>query len=93
LTGPEEGAVGRLANFFKRELDDDLVVRGDAWLKESGAQQQLEFEGFQLRWVPSNRLTVNVADGWQHVLVSHYLWWKRRSGVVTDLRTSTSSNV
>ena len=69
-----------MANFFKRELDADadLVVRGDSWLKESGVQQQLEFEGYQLRWVPSKRLDVNVADGWQFVLVSHYLWWKRR---------------
>jgi len=70
--------VDRLANFFKRELDEDLVVRGDAWLKESGTQQQLEFEGYQLRWAPANRLTVNIADGWQYVLVSRYLLWKRR---------------
>jgi hypothetical protein len=72
------GFVASIANFFKREIDQDLVVRGDAWLKESGLQRQLEFEGYQLRWAPMNRVALNIADGWQHALVPHYRWWKRR---------------
>lgn len=67
-----------LGDLFKRELDRDLVVVGDGWLKDSGVQRQLEFEGFQLRWVGTNKLDVNLADGWEYVTVSHYLWWYRR---------------
>ena len=67
-----------LGNPFKRKLDDDMIVVGDGWLSESGVQQQLEFEGYQLRWVTTNRLDVNVAEGWQYVTVSRFLWWYRR---------------
>jgi hypothetical protein len=74
----EDGPVALFANFFKRELDTDVVVRGDDWPKKSGIQQQLEFEGYQLRWVSTNRLDVNFADGWGYVTVPHYLWWTKR---------------
>jgi hypothetical protein len=66
------------AHFFKRDLETDLVVRGDDWLKESGVQRQLEFEGYQLRWVNTDRLDANFADGWSYVTVAHYLWWTKR---------------
>jgi len=66
------------SHFFKRTLDADMIVLGDEWLKESGVQQQLEFEGYQLRWVATNRLDFNFGDGWQYVTVPHYLWWMRR---------------
>lgn len=66
-----------LADFFKRKLDDDLMVYRDSWLKESGVQRQLEFEGFQLRWVTTDKVDANLADGWQYVTVPHYLWWHR----------------
>ena len=74
----ESGPVAQIRNFFTRELDDDVVVRGDKWLKESGMQQQLEFEGYQLRWVSSSRVDVNLADGWRYVTVRHYFWWMKR---------------
>ena len=61
-------------NLFKRELDTDVVIRGDKWPKESGVQRQLEFEGYTLRWVNTDRLDVNLAEGWQYVTVSYYLW-------------------
>lgn len=67
-----------LRHFFKRELDTDVVVRGDDWLKESGVQQQFEFEGYQLRWVNQDRLDVNFKDGWVYATVSHYFWWTKR---------------
>lgn len=72
------GPLGSFGNFFKRTLDVDMIVLGDAWLRESGVQQQLEFEGYQLRWVGTNKLDLNLGDGWQYVTVSHYLWWLRR---------------
>ena len=84
---PETGAGGTVplrtepssfGNLFKRKLDGDMIVVGDQWLKESGVQQQLEFEGYQLRWVTIDKLDLNVAEGWQYVTVSHYLWWHRR---------------
>lgn len=71
-------ARSSLSDLFKRKLDDDMIVSGDTWLSESGIQQQLEFEGYQLRWVAENRLDVNVAEGWQYVTVSRFLWWYRR---------------
>ncbi|MGH9321655.1 MAG: hypothetical protein ACRD3V_17425, partial [Vicinamibacteria bacterium] len=74
----EHRPLTSFTNFLKRELDTDVVVRGDDWLKESGVQQQLEFEGYQLRWVNTNRLDVNLADGWRYVTVPHYLWWMKR---------------
>lgn len=74
----EEGSAALFAGFFRRELDTDVVAHGDDWLKNSGIQQQLEFEGYQLRWVNTSRLDVNFADGWQYVTVSHYLWWTKR---------------
>ncbi|MGH9460588.1 MAG: hypothetical protein ACRD1X_05195 [Vicinamibacteria bacterium] len=74
----EDGPTGMLAHFFKRELGTDVVVRGEEWLKKSGVQQQLEFEGYQLRWVNRDRLDVNFADGWNYVTVPHYLWWTKR---------------
>ncbi len=67
-----------IAGLFKRKLDADLIVIGDDWLSESGVQQQLEFEGFQLRWVTDNKLDTNLADGWHYVTVSRYFWWHRR---------------
>lgn len=73
-----ENGLFSFSHFFKRTLDADMIVLGDDWLKESGVQQQLEFEGYQLRWVPANRLDLNFGDGWQHVTVRHYLWWMRR---------------
>jgi hypothetical protein len=69
---------GSFSRFFKRMLDEDMIVLGDGWLKQSGVQRQLEFEGYQLRWVPTNRLDLNSGDGWQYVTVPHYLWWMRR---------------
>jgi hypothetical protein len=75
---PMETNGSALGNLFKRKLDNDLIVRGDDWLRESGLQQQLEFEGYQLRWVTTNKLDVNLTDGWQYVTVPHYLWWFRR---------------
>ena len=66
-----------LGSIFKRKLDDDLIVLGDGWLKDSGVQQQLEFEGFQLRWVTANKVDVNIAEGWQNVTVPHFVWWHR----------------
>lgn len=69
---------GAFSRIFKRMLDEDMIVLGDGWLKESGVQRQLEFEGYQLRWVPTNRLDLNFGDGWQYVTVPHYLWWMRR---------------
>ncbi len=74
----EHGFLASFGHLFKRTLDADMIVLGDDWLKESGVQQQLEFEGFQLRWVPTNRLDLNFGDGWQYVTVPHYLWWMRR---------------
>jgi hypothetical protein len=74
----ELGFVASFGYFFKRTLDEDLIVRGDAWLRESGVQQQLEHQGFQLRWVASNKLISNFGEGWLYVTVPHHLWWKRR---------------
>ncbi|HEY7819855.1 MAG TPA: hypothetical protein VIG29_16660 [Vicinamibacteria bacterium] len=74
----ELGFLAPFRHFFKRMLDEDKIVQGDYWLKKSGVQQQLEFEGFQLRWVEANRLDLSVGDGWNHVTVPHYLWWIRR---------------
>ena len=74
----DSGPMALLSSLFKRELDTDVVVRGDHWLKESGVRQQLEFEGYQLRWVNTGRLDVNLKDGWKYVTVSHYLWWTKR---------------
>jgi hypothetical protein len=74
----ELGFVASFGHFFKRTIDDDVIVRGDDWLKESGVQQQLEFKGFQLRWVTANKLDANLGDGWLYVTVPHYLWWIRR---------------
>lgn len=74
----EIGFLASFTHFFKRMLDEDMIVLGDSWLKESGVQQQLEFEGYQLRWVQANRLDVSLADGWDHVTTPHYLWWMRR---------------
>ena len=74
----EYGLFASFGQFFKRTLDADLIVLGDDWLKESGVQRQLEFEGFQLRWVATNKLDVNFGDGWQYVTVPRYLWWMRR---------------
>lgn len=74
----ELGFVASFSHFFKRTLDEDMIVRGDAWLKESGVQRQLEFEGFQLRWVAASKLDSNFGDGWEYVTVPHYLWWMRR---------------
>lgn len=74
----ELGFFASFSHFFKRMLDEDMIVHGDAWLKESGVQQQLEFEGYQLRWVAANRLDLNFGDGWDHVTSPHYLWWMRR---------------
>jgi hypothetical protein len=74
----ERGPVGFFGNFFKRTLDVDMVVLGDRWLRESGVQQQLEFEGYQLRWVGTNKLDLNLGDGWEYVTVPRYLWWLRR---------------
>lgn len=65
-------------NLFTRQLDADLIVVSDDWLKQSGIQQQLEHEGFQLRWVTTNKLDENIAEGWLYVTVSRYLWWRRR---------------
>ena len=65
-------------DLFTRTLDRDIIVRGDDWLAESGIQHQLEHEGFQLRWVTTSKLEANLADGWDYVTVSHYLWWRRR---------------
>lgn len=65
-------------NLFRRKLDADMIVFGDSWLSESGVQQQLEFEGYQLRWVTTNKLGDNLDDGWQYVTISRYLWWQRR---------------
>ena len=67
-----------LAHLFKRELDTDVVVRGEDGLKSSGIQQQLEFEGYQLRWVNRDRLDVNFKDGWMYATVPHYVWWMKR---------------
>lgn len=67
-----------IAGLFRRKLDADLIVVGDDWLGASGVQQQLEFEGFQLRWVTDSKLDETLADGWRYVTVSHYLWWHRR---------------
>ena len=78
VNGAELGFLASCRHFFKRMLDEDKIVQGDYWLKKSGVQQQLEFEGFQLRWVQENRLTLSVGDGWNHVTVPHYLWWIRR---------------
>jgi hypothetical protein len=75
---PELGFLASFSHFFKRTLDADMIVLGDDWLKDSGVQRQLEFEGFQLRWVATNRLDLNFGDGWQYVTVPRYLWWKRR---------------
>jgi hypothetical protein len=76
--GGELGLFALFRFLFQRTLDADMIVRSDDWLKESGVQQQLEFEGYQLRWAPANRLGVNFGDGWQHVTVRHYFWWMRR---------------
>jgi hypothetical protein len=70
--------LGSFGRVFKRLLDEDLIVVGDSWLKESGVQQQLEFEGYQLRWVQTNRLSANSGDGWLYVTVPYYLYWMRR---------------
>ena len=72
------GLIGMLAHLFKRELDTDMVVRGEDWLRTSGVQQQLEFEGYQLRWVNRDRVDLNFADGWAYATVSHYVWWTKR---------------
>jgi hypothetical protein len=74
----ENGFLASFGHLFKRTLDADVIVIGDEWLKESGVQRQLEFEGYQLRWVPTNRLDLNIGDGWEYVTVPHYLWWMRR---------------
>lgn len=74
----ERGPIGMLTRLFRRELDTDVVVHGDDWLKKSGVQQQLEFEGYQLRWVNRDRLDVNFADGWSYATISHYVWWTKR---------------
>ena len=74
----EQGLFASFSHFFKRTLDADMIVLGDDWLKESGVQQQLEFEGYQLRWAPTQRLDTNFGDGWEYVTVPHYLWWMRR---------------
>jgi hypothetical protein len=74
----EIGFLDSFSRFFKRLLDEDMVVLGDSWLKDSGVQQQLEFEGYQLRWVQMNRLDLSVGDGWEHVTTRHHLWWMRR---------------
>lgn len=87
----EGGPVDRLA-FFKRELDDDLVVRGDAWVKESGAQQQLEFDGYRLRWVPANRLTSTSRTAGSMSSSPATSGGRGGFDVVTDFRTSTSSS-
>jgi hypothetical protein len=65
-------------DIFKRKLDADLIVLADDWLRESGVQRQLEFEGFQLRWVTTDKLEVNLREGWEYATVSRYLWWHRR---------------
>ena len=76
--GPARSDRSSLGNLFKRKLDRDLIIFGDGGLRDSGIQQQLEFEGFQLRWVTTDRVDENLADGWQYVTVSRYLWWHRR---------------
>lgn len=67
-----------MGSLFKRTLKEDLIVLDNEWLQKSGVQRQLEFEGFQLRWVTTEKLDANLADGWQYVTVSYYLWWLRR---------------
>jgi hypothetical protein len=74
----DDGRFGFFGNFFKRTLDVDMVVLDDRWLRESGVQQKLEFEGYQLRWVGTHKLDLNMEDGWQFVTVPRYLWWLRR---------------
>ena len=75
---PVKAERASLAGLFNRRLEDDLIVLDDEWLQTSGVQRQLEFEGFQLRWVTTDKLRSNLADGWQYVTVSYYLWWVRR---------------
>ena len=67
-----------LTSLFVRKLEGDVVVMNDDWLKQSGLQQQLEFEGYQLRWVTSERMDLNLADGWQFATVPYLFWWHRR---------------
>ncbi len=74
----ELGFLASFSRFFTRLLDEDMIVHGDSWLKESGVQQQLEFEGYQLRWVQANRVDLSLGDGWGHVTAPRYLWWMRR---------------
>lgn len=52
-------------------------MRDEGWLRSSGIQQQLEFEGYQLRWVSTNKVKENLAEGWRHVTVKHRMWWLR----------------
>lgn len=78
LTAPKARMTGLFGNFFQRTLENDMLVFDDGWLSQSGVQQQLEHEGYQLRWVTTNRLDVNLADGWEYVTVAHYVYWRRR---------------
>jgi len=69
---------GWLAKLTTRQLDTDIVVLDDEWLRDSGVQHQLEFDGFQLRWTSTTRVFSNLQDGWLYVTVPYYFWWRRR---------------
>ena len=86
LTLPEMRTTSLLGNLFKRTLDHDMIVFDDVWLSQSGVQQQLEHEGYRLRWVTTNKLEVNLADGWEYVTVAHYIYWRRRVRRRSDAR-------
>lgn len=78
LTPRQMRTSSLFGNLFKRTLDNDMIVFDDVWLGQSGVQQQLEHEGYQLRWVSTNKLELNLADGWEYVTVAHYIYWRRR---------------
>jgi hypothetical protein len=86
----ELGFLASFRHFFERMLDEDKIIQGNAWLEKSRVQQQLEFEGFQLRWVQANRVDLSALDGWDHVTVPHYLCGSDGSGDATGGSTSTS---
>ncbi len=71
--------IGSLFNkIFVRTLDEDLVAYNKDWLANSGLPQQLNMEGYRLRWVDRQGASENLHKGWEYVTVSHLIWWRRR---------------
>ena len=76
--GHSPGFGSLFSKVFVRTLDEDLVTYNKNWIVRSGVARQLDMEGYRLRWVDRQGANEVIRNGWEHVTVSHLLWWRRR---------------